>query len=378
MLSQLTHQDASKETRAKVQCVCRHPSPSFQVSLHTILVYSEWPPDWDELSYPDLMRRAKQMMQTIVYFSDDKHHDATYVKHNHRHLYRYLAWQRKELGLKPLSAATILSDGGPGHYKQARNFYNMSEMVADAAPFVDGTLPCSDGHPPDAARLPFYLCYEFLAPDHGKGQWDGITSAKKNKLMSAEKSDLYGRLSNSRSIVAFLEKYKRKKAEGHEKAPYPVRAASHFSAEFSKHVHTESDELETERAGLGEAQAVPGTRSHFSFIFDRPGHLRMWWLGCPCIHCMAHKHESCINQDKCGVYTDHVCHVDDRAGVREREQWCHLEAARLYEQCAPGDIIAVYAQDDRRKYWLAQVTAANLRVTAEEGERVWCGRRQWV
>ena len=155
-----------------------------QVSLHTILVYSEWPPDWDELSYPDLMRRAKQMMQTIVYFSDDKHHDATYVKHNHRHLYHYLAWQRKELGLKPLSAATILSDGGPGHYKQARNFYNMSEMVADAAPFVDGTLPCSDGHPPDAARLPFYLCYEFLAPDHGKGQWDGITSAKKNKLMS--------------------------------------------------------------------------------------------------------------------------------------------------------------------------------------------------
>jgi hypothetical protein len=36
----------------------------------------------------------------------------------------------------------------------------------------------------------------------------------------------------------------------------------------------------------------------------------------------------------------------------------------------------VYAQDDRRKYWLAQVTAANLRVTAEEGERV-CPHTDW-
>ena len=34
----------------------------------------------------------------------------------------------------------------------------------------------------------------------------------------------------------------------------------------------------------------------------------------------------------------------------------------MYEQCQPGDIVAVYAEDDRRKYWLAQVVRANLRV----------------
>ena len=67
-----------------------------QVSLHTILVYSEWPPDWDELSYPDLMQRAKQMMQTIVYFSDDKHHDATYV--TRRSLKERIFYQSIETG----------------------------------------------------------------------------------------------------------------------------------------------------------------------------------------------------------------------------------------------------------------------------------------
>lgn len=42
-------------------------------------------------------------LQTIVYFSGDQHHDATYVEHNHRRLYAYLRWQLKELGLKPCS-----------------------------------------------------------------------------------------------------------------------------------------------------------------------------------------------------------------------------------------------------------------------------------
>ena len=343
-----------------------------QVSLHTIIVYSDWPDDWERKSHPDGRDRAKKMMQTVVYFSDDKHHDATYVKHNHDHLYKYLHAQREKLGMRPLCSACIVSDGGPGHYKQGRNFYNMSLMKESAAPreYVPGGFGV---HYPDykAARLPFVLIYEFLAPDHGKGQWDGVTSSKKIKLMHAEQSGLYEALSSADRIVKFLERpeWIRQKDPGHPKAPFPVRSASQFSAEYARNFLTPTAELERLRAMEGEATTVAGTRSHFSYVFDRPGSLRMRWLGCPCVGCSGQTFDSCVQPDMCGRHTHENVAVSETRGVRAHDAHRRLLTKDLCEKVAAGDIVAVLAAQDRRKFWLGQCVAKPRGVTDEEGQR---------
>ena len=61
----------------------------------------------------------------------------------------------------------------------------------------------------------------------------------------------------------------------------------------TKLILTKSDDLEKRRATEGEVGTVDGTRSHFSFAFDRvsegnTGELRMRWLSCPCEMCASH------------------------------------------------------------------------------------------
>ena len=343
-----------------------------QVSLHTIIVYSDWPDDWELQSHPDKRDRAKKMMQTMVYFSDDKHHDATYVKHNHDHLYDYLHKQRAELGQQPLRSVCIVSDGGPGHYKQGRNFYNMSLMKESGAPkeYVPGGFA---QHYPEyePSSYPFLLIYEFLAPDHGKGQWDGVTASKKIKLMHVEQSGLYEALSNAERIVAFLERaeWVREKDEEHPKAPFPVRSASQFSAEYSRSFLTPTTELEHLHTMEGEASMVAGTRSHFSYVFDRPGSIRMRWLGCPCTGCSSQRFDTCVQADMCGQHVRENVEVSETRGVRAHDAARRLLTKELCSQVAVGDIVAVLAAQDRRKFWLAQCVAAPRGVTREEGQR---------
>ena len=337
-----------------------------QVSLHTFLTYSEWPSDWDKLSHPDKKERAKQMMQAMIFYSDDKHHDSTYVKHNHEELYRFLHKQRADLGLPALTAATLLSDGGPGHYKQCRNFYNMCLMAVEAASL----------DPTDLAgerRLPFRLAHEFLAPDHGKGQWDGITSSEKNLLMSAEKSGVLP-LSNAERVVQHLsqEKYVKKKFDGFPKAPFKVRAGSHYSAEYTSRFLTKSADLELRRSEEGDVATVSGTRTHFSYIYDRPGNLRMRWLGCPCKKCQDNRHNECVQPDLCGMHVVKDVKMTDRRGVRAHEAKRRILVKDLAQNCRAGDIVAVYAGNNDefgRDYWLARVHKSARGVTMDEGER---------
>ena len=72
-------------------------------------------------SVPNIDRPPK-MLQCQMYFSNDPHHDPTYVKHNNAHLLSELHKQRADFKIPPLEGVTYLSDGGPGHYKQKENF----------------------------------------------------------------------------------------------------------------------------------------------------------------------------------------------------------------------------------------------------------------
>jgi hypothetical protein len=347
-----------------------------QISLHTTLTYGDWPHDMLPLTYPDKKARAPRKMQIFIYFSDDKHHDATFVLDNAEHLLSYLHAQRHELGLEPLLGATILSDGGPGHYKQGRNFFNMTKLKVTHAPTIKPFSckcdpPCMP--PADAFTCPWTFAYEFLAPDHGKSAWDGITGVKKMQLMRAEAEGYAPPLTTAAKIVAYLQSRLRQRAPGHENAPFPVEARSSFSAENTQHILTNSEKLEQRRATEGEASTVQGTRSHYSFVFDAPGELRMRWLGCLCTACERGQPERCVQADMCGAHVERTVSVGERVGVRALDAHRRLQVKALAATVQIGDVIALLATEDvvpRRKFWLARVVQKPRAVTEAEGERV--------
>ena len=113
-------------------------------------------------------------------------------------------------------------------------------------------------------------------------------------LTAAEVAGYKPALSNAERVVAYLSHpdRQRKKDPEHLNAPFNVDAGSSFSAEFKHFVLTKSDDLEKRRATEGDVGTVDGTRSHFSFAFDRvsegnTGELRMRWLSCPCEMCAS-------------------------------------------------------------------------------------------
>ena len=152
-----------------------------QVSLHTMIAYHEWPPEYELVCHPPMAGnkprpRAEKMMQTHIYLSNDNTHDATYVQSNMDDAMCMYHQQRHDWGMDPLSWLTLLSDGGPGHYKQGRNFYNMSNLKLSGAPedmaaeVVDDDqyegMPVIEGLMP-RPKLPMHLHYLFLGPNHG-------------------------------------------------------------------------------------------------------------------------------------------------------------------------------------------------------------------
>eukprot|EP01049_Picozoa_sp_SAG25_P022607 SAG25_NODE_9117_length_387_cov_0.694444_1_plen_96_part_10 len=72
--------------------------------------------------------------------------------------------QRRDWEMEPLEWLTLLSDGGPGHYKQGRNFFNMSKLKLSGAPEDMAAEVGADGTRP---KLPMHLHYLFLGPNHG-------------------------------------------------------------------------------------------------------------------------------------------------------------------------------------------------------------------
>ena len=135
--------------------------------------------------------------------SDDSKHDTCYVDDNMRELMPLWHARRSASKQSPLNWLTMLSDNGPAHYKCCRSFYNLTCWQAELgptdcglcrapAPVVPGAsaiaaaaAACPPAAEPGSAEAcahlgQFYLDWIFLAPDHGKSVWDGISGFKKS------------------------------------------------------------------------------------------------------------------------------------------------------------------------------------------------------
>eukprot|EP01043_Picozoa_sp_COSAG02_P009692 COSAG02_NODE_332_length_24474_cov_23.190949_2_plen_313_part_00 len=212
----------------------------------------------------------------------------------------------------------------------------------------------------------------FLAPDHGKSVWDGISGLTKNQLSSGElnrkKNDLP--LCNCERCVDHLEARKRKKEVGFEHYPFPVRAGSLHSLEHTQHYVTEYDKLALARTKLKDATTVSGSGSHYHLRAVGRGRLQMRWLGCPCVACWRREDEACANKDRCGTWVDRQVSVSEQPGIAALSAFRKLRSEQIAKAAEVGDVVATWTSEDvtsRRQYWLGVVTHKAFNVGTKGG-----------
>ena len=333
-----------------------------QVSLHPMLAYHEWFPNYADVTHPGGKPRAPKMMQTHMFLSDDPKHDTAFVDSNMRDVMPIFHLQRSKAGIAPLQHVMLLSDNGPAHYKNARSFYNMSVLKSEGMLLPAGSV--------EAAAV--VLEWMFLAPDHGKSNWDGISGITKNMLADGELRRKKGELPliNAERCAEYLRSRNRKKQAGFELHPFPVRASSTCAVEINEQHLTEHKKLQDARLQMKEAKGCAGSNSHYHLRFISRGQLQMRWLGCPCAPCEVQADKDCKNRGRLGCWADRKVELTDTAGVARLQQSRKIWAERIAEEVEIGDVIATWTEDDVcdwRQYWLGVVTHAPIHVAQTEG-----------
>jgi hypothetical protein len=95
-----------------------------QVSIHTTLQYLPWAPRM--MKYYDADKHPNKALHANIFLSDDPSHDPAFVLNNFNVLLPIFDAKASAENMPIINWTTFMSDGGPGHYKQRHNFYNIT------------------------------------------------------------------------------------------------------------------------------------------------------------------------------------------------------------------------------------------------------------
>ena len=109
-----------------------------------------------------LLRHRKLHTKAFIHISDDKTHDSQAAQTFLKKILDYLDDHYAKTGKEKFSAWHFHSDNAPQHFKSTKTMYFLTSLPERLASW--------------AAHLPisFSVFWEFGAPGHGKGVWDGI------------------------------------------------------------------------------------------------------------------------------------------------------------------------------------------------------------
>jgi hypothetical protein len=200
---------------------------------------------------------------------------------------------------------TFMSDGGPGHYKQRHNFYNMCEL---ASCYQNRSTVGSDANKVAPRTETMDLDWIFLGPHHGKNNWDGITGILKNRWRSTEQLSDKPLFQNAADCAAYSNKNARKKKPGEEDVPYTTNARSTYACEHFKCYVTDPAELKMARSKAMDVSTVHGTQTHYHYRFLGTSSISLRWLACPCLPCGSKRWDACENKTWVGVFKNTSIH----------------------------------------------------------------------
>ena len=104
------------------------------VIIHSCASYSEWPAVMKVIKG----KHGVQRLDGLFGLSDDPKHDPVFVEEHVNQMIKIFDTQRKQDGRCEMDWLVIVTDGGPGHYKQRKNFYNWNHQkpLADLGDLV--------------------------------------------------------------------------------------------------------------------------------------------------------------------------------------------------------------------------------------------------
>ena len=115
----------------------------------------------DAIEYSErrFLRHRKLHTKAFIHISDDKTHDSHAAQTFLKKSFDYLDEHYVQTGKEKFVAWHFHSDNAPSHFKSTKTMYFLTTLPARLASWASAT---------------FRIYWEFGAPGHGKGVWDGI------------------------------------------------------------------------------------------------------------------------------------------------------------------------------------------------------------
>jgi hypothetical protein len=121
--------------------------------------------EWVERRY---LRQRKLHTKAFIHISDDKTHDSDAAQTFIEKTMAYLEEHYVNTGEETFFAWHMHSDNAPSHFKSSKTMHYLTRLPARLAAWASGVIDAVGN------ALTFRVFWEFGAPGHGKGVWDGI------------------------------------------------------------------------------------------------------------------------------------------------------------------------------------------------------------
>ena len=125
----------------------------------------ETPLEWVERRY---LRHRKLHTKAFINISDDKTHDSHAAQTFIEKTIAYLEEHYVQTGKETFFAWHMHSDNAPSHFKSSKTMHYLTLLPSRLASWASGVVSAA------GSALTFRVFWEFGAPGHGKGVWDGI------------------------------------------------------------------------------------------------------------------------------------------------------------------------------------------------------------
>ena len=333
--------------------------------------------EWVERQY---LRHRKLHTKAFIHISNDKTHDSAAAQTFMNKTFKYLEENviGDEPGKETFFAWHMHSDNAPSHFKSSQTM-NYATTLPDRLKAWAARLPIS-----------FRVFWEFGAPGHGKGVWDGIGAWMKRTV----REDIIDDRPPDRKTI--------KTASGNILTPEEV--AEHLKASFNtdeyvrSHMHKTINEVvviytpiaEIKRVTTNKYSAMPGMKKTFLFMAVREGVTLQRKFACWCDGCMrasAPGEGSMDSNYECVEcpssqelpWLETVVEREDAAGVANGRKRTRVHAKDLRDQLQKHFLssnqpvwvgVQNRGEDDPDQYWIGRA----LRIVKTHEENGTVGR----
>lgn len=357
------------------------PSPSARASdpegcLYGIMGFGAQEGDPPQMVARHLLRHRERKTKAFVHISNDKTHDSQAAQTFIDKTIDYIEQHYVKTGTEKFHAWHMHSDNAPSHFKSSQTMNYVTKLPARLATWATST-----------ENKTFGVFWEFGAPGHGKGVWDGIGAWIKRTVRQDIVDHRPGQ--NKSVLTASGDILSPAHVAEHLKARFDndEYIQKHLNATINQIVITYTDTREIQRVTTNKYTRMPGMKKTFLFMAVRDEVVLQRPFACWCPPCMKvcapgdgmdsnYKVMGCTSGLQ---WKETVIAREDAAGVANARSRTRTHARSLRDQLLGHFMhsntpvwVAVQnrGEDDLDQYWIGRATGIKVYTEAGSVDRV--------